>query len=119
MRCGLGHEPEQQSSTGSRVRHWHELCSAIISYLPGVPGGTTTGMQANRTATVLFAEPSSGTKRSEACRNALARAVVSVTASSPPSAKKPLENPAHPLAGGNAALLRRARLGRSSRAGGS
>src|SRR6185503_1956865 len=36
------------------------------------------GMQANRTATVLFAEPSSGTKRSEASRKALARAVVSI-----------------------------------------
>jgi adenylate cyclase len=35
-------------------------------------------MQANRTATVLFAEPSSGTKRSEASRKALARAVVSI-----------------------------------------
>jgi adenylate cyclase len=32
----------------------------------------------NRTATVLFAEPSSGTKRSEASRKALARAVVSI-----------------------------------------
>src|SRR4051812_29952688 len=40
----------------------------------------------------------------------------SVTASLPPSAKRPLENPADPLAGGNAALLRRARLGGSSRA---
>src|ERR1041384_6971387 len=35
-------------------------------------------MQANRTATVLFAEPSSGTKRSEASRKALVRAVVSI-----------------------------------------
>src|ERR1043165_1320561 len=36
-------------------------------------------MQANRTATVLFAEPSSGTKRSEASRKAVARAVGRIT----------------------------------------
>lgn len=38
-------------------------------------------MQANRTATVLFAEPNSSTKRSEASRRALAEAVVSIAES--------------------------------------
>ena len=38
-------------------------------------------MQANRTATVLFAEPNSGTKRSEASRKALAELVVGIAES--------------------------------------
>src|SRR5262245_54280143 len=65
----LGHEEITGMNPAQRLFHTR----------PGAPVGTTDGMQpANRTATVLFAEPSSGTKRSEASRKALARAVVSI-----------------------------------------
>src|SRR6185503_10734557 len=81
----IGHGTVMSTAANARIRHESaagtEDARRLFHIHAPCPVGKTMPMQANRTATVLFAEPNSGTKRSEASRKALAEAVGNIAES--------------------------------------